>query len=203
MAASNRKSAKLVVVRPRALLQRGQRSQARAKHHLPIRCQQHTHNSNGILELEHQTSSLDAIVVLGGGLTPTGAIPGWGKRRLQTALQLYKHSGEVCPILCLGGGTPHKPAVLSDTGHVVHEGSAYAAHLHKDGVPNKHLLKEVSSYDTVGNAYFSLVIHAIPAKWRRLAVVTSDFHMPRSQAIFEHCFKLAGVGKAKADRSST
>ena len=38
---------------------------------------------------------------------------------------------------------------------------------------------------------------------RRLAVVTSDFHMPRSQAIFEHCFKLAGVGKAKADRSST
>ncbi len=34
------------------------------------------------------------------------------------------------------------------------------------GVPAKHVLKEVSSYDTVGNAYFSLVIHALPADWR-------------------------------------
>lgn len=34
------------------------------------------------------------------------------------------------------------------------------------GVPAKNLLKEVSSYDTVGNAYFFLVIHALPAGWR-------------------------------------
>lgn len=38
-------------------------------------------------------------------------------------------SGGSCPILCLGGGTPHKPPVLSDSGHVIHEGSAYAAYL--------------------------------------------------------------------------
>ena len=34
-----------------------------------------------------------------------------------------------CPVLCLGGGTPHKPAMLSGTGHVIHEASAYAAYL--------------------------------------------------------------------------
>ena len=34
------------------------------------------------------------------------------------------------------------------------------------GIPAKNLLKEVSSYDTVGNAYFCLVIHALPAGWR-------------------------------------
>ena len=34
-----------------------------------------------------------------------------------------------CPVLCLGGGTPHKPAMLSETGHVIHEASAYAAYL--------------------------------------------------------------------------
>jgi uncharacterized SAM-binding protein YcdF (DUF218 family) len=48
----------------------------------------------------------------------------------------------------------------------------------------------VSSYDTVGNAYFSLAIHALPAGWRRLAVVTSDFHMPRSRALFAGVYRL-------------
>lgn len=34
----------------------------------------------------------------------------------------------------------------------------------------------------------------IPRGWRRLAVITSDFHMPRSQAIFEWLFGLQGAG---------
>ena len=44
----------------------------------------------------------------------------------------------------------------------------------------------------VGNAYFALTIHAIPAGWRRLAVVTSDFHMPRTRDLFEAAAGLAG-----------
>lgn len=61
------------------------------------------------------------------------------------------------------------------------------------GVPPQQLLKEVQSYDTVGNAYFSLTIHAVPAGHRRLAVVTSDFHMPRTAATFDFCYGLAGA----------
>lgn len=38
--------------------------------------------------------------------------------------------------------------------------------------------------------YFSAMIHAVPAGWRRVAVVTSDFHMPRSRAIFEKVYGL-------------
>ena len=44
----------------------------------------------------------------------------------------------------------------------------------------------------VGNAYFSLAIHALPAGWRRVAVVTSDFHMPRTAALFRHMYSVAG-----------
>jgi hypothetical protein len=44
----------------------------------------------------------------------------------------------------------------------------------------------------VGNAYFSLSVHALPAGWRRLAVVTSDFHMPRTRALFAGIYGLAG-----------
>ena len=38
-------------------------------------------------------------------------------------------SGGHCPILCLGGGTPHKPAVLGANGHVIHEATACARYL--------------------------------------------------------------------------
>lgn len=42
------------------------------------------------------------------------------------------------------------------------------------------------------NAYFGLTIHAIPAGWRRVAVVTSKFHMERSKALFDVIWRLAG-----------
>jgi hypothetical protein len=50
---------------------------------------------------------------------------------------------------------------------------------------------QVSSYDTVGNAYFGLTIHALPAGWRRVAVVTSAFHMHRTAALFTTMWPLA------------
>lgn len=108
----------------------------------------------------------DAVVVLGGGLTSVGGIPAWGQQRLQTALSIHKETsavshipgllntcccttyrtccknasaGVACPLLCLGGGTPHKPAVLSNTGHAIHESSAYTSYL----------LKHVSSMSIV------------------------------------------------------
>ena len=54
-----------------------------------------------------------------------------------------------------------------------------------------HTYTQVSSFDTVGNAYFALTIHAIPAGWRKVAVVTSAFHMPRTRALFEDLWSRA------------
>ncbi|KAG2432291.1 hypothetical protein HYH02_013014 [Chlamydomonas schloesseri] len=96
------------------------------------------------------------------------------------------------PILSLGGGTPHKGPYLDERGYVIHESTACARYLLDRGADPQLLLKEVSSYDTVGNAYFSLTIHALPAGWRRLAVVTSDFHMPRTASLFHAMYGLAG-----------
>eukprot|EP00887_Chlorella_sp_A99_P002365 scaffold10.g2365.t1 len=131
-------------------------------------------------------------------------------------------------LVLLGAGTPHKRPVLDSGGHVLHEATAYASFLVQRGVPPGALLKEVQSYDTVGNGYFSALIHAVPAGWRRapgrgaaacpegggkgegsggqgrclggptvqrmrIAVVTSDFHMPRTRAVFDTCYALAGA----------
>jgi hypothetical protein len=96
-------------------------------------------------------------------------------------------------VLLLGAGTPHKRPVLDAAGFVRHESTAYASRLMAAGLPAAHLLKETSSYDTVGNGYFAATMHAVPAGWRRLAVVTSAFHIPRTRAIFDTCFALAGA----------
>jgi hypothetical protein len=58
------------------------------------------------------------------------------------------------------------------------------------------LLVQVSSYDTVGNAMFALTIHALPAGWRHVAVVTSDFHMVRGRGGEKHFSMAAGLQPA-------
>ncbi len=134
----------------------------------------------------------DAILVLGGGLTPTGDLPPWVIRRLDAAHYIYSKQPNPIPIVLLGAGTPHKRPVLDSAGFVLHESTAYARYLlEHHAVPAADLLKETSSYDTVGNAYFALTIHALPAGWRRVSVVTSAFHMLRTHAIFDSCFEIA------------
>ena len=46
-------------------------------------------------------------------------------QRLTAAMGL----GRACPVLCLGGGTPHKPVVLGATGHALHEATVCADYL--------------------------------------------------------------------------
>lgn len=86
--------------------------------------------------------------------------------KINYALMKHYSAGRKCPIVLLGAGTPHKRTVLNPAGYVLHESTAYAAYLMKRGVPAKDLLKECQSYDTVGNGYFSLVMHALPAGWK-------------------------------------
>jgi hypothetical protein len=135
---------------------------------------------------------VDAIIVLGGGLWESKEIPPWAERRLDGAALLRAAHPPGPSILICGGGSPHGLPVLDEsTGQVVHEGTAYAEYLmDRWDVPASCILKESSSYDTIGNGYFSAMIHAVPAGWKRVAVVTSDFHMPRSRAIFEKVYGL-------------
>jgi uncharacterized SAM-binding protein YcdF (DUF218 family) len=136
----------------------------------------------------------DAVLILGGGLHADGPPP-WAARRLAGALAV--RAAQAAPpatrLVVLGGGTPHAPPILDSGGYVVHEAAAYAEALLAAGVRPDRILKETSSYDTVGNAYFSATIHAAPARWRRLAVVTSAFHAPRTAAIFDAVYELVGA----------
>ena len=48
--------------------------------------------------------------------------------------------------------------------------------------------------DALGNAYYSLCLHAIPRGWARVEVVTSAFHMARTRAAFEWVWGLSPLG---------
>ncbi|GMH33459.1 hypothetical protein BSKO_01293 [Bryopsis sp. KO-2023] len=134
----------------------------------------------------------EGIFVLAGGFLSDGGLPAWVERRLDASADVQRLQERNCPIVCLGGGTPHKPPILDSRGFVVHESTMCSNYLIANYSINPwSILKEVSSYDTVGNAYFGLAIHALPAKWRKIAVITSDFHMPRSRALFEDMCRLA------------
>jgi uncharacterized SAM-binding protein YcdF (DUF218 family) len=126
----------------------------------------------------------DAILVLGGGVREGGELPPWVVRRFDRALEL----SSTAPIVCLSAATVHRPSPLNPEGYPILESVAGAAHLLARGVSAERIQIEASSYDTIGNAYFSKLLHVDPAGWRRMAIVTSEFHMPRSRAIFEWVF---------------
>ena len=94
----------------------------------------------------------------------------------------------------LSGGTTHRPPPLDENGFPIFESVAAARYLIDRGFPAQRILTEIASYDTIGNAYFSRVIHVAPRGFRRLLVITSAFHMPRTEAIFRWVYALDDIG---------
>ena len=141
-----------------------------------------TKSSNGM-----ESAPFDCILVPGGGSqrgADVSSLPEWTIRRLDAAFAIWQ-SDRSQKILTLSAGTTHRPNYTDEHGFPVYEATSAAWYLHRKGVPLELLFRECSSYDTIGNAYFARVQHTDPAGWRKLLVVTSAFHMPRTAAVFD------------------
>lgn len=145
----------------------------------------------------HIVKSLDAILVLGGGVPESWKEPPvYVIRRADDAvkvIQRHKNLDEVrgtsLPILCLSAGTAHLPQLLSPTGLPIWESTACAAYLAREHhIPNDNLFVETTSYDTIGNAFYARTSHTDLSGWRNLLIVTNEFHMQRTAAIFDWVF---------------
>ncbi len=126
----------------------------------------------------------DAVIVPGGGVRAGGALPPWVESRFEKALEIA-HGAY---IIALSAGTTHRLPPLDANGRPIFESIAGVDYLLRRGYPRDRLLAETCSYDTIGNAWFCRVIHTDPANLRRVAVVTSEFHMPRVEKIFRWIF---------------
>ena len=134
----------------------------------------------------------DAILILGGGVREGGELPYWVKKRLDCAVSLYQ--GEY--LLTLSAGTTHKPPPLDNFGFPIFESVAAANYLQSQGINPQKILTETSSYDTIGNAYFSRMIHVEPREFRKLLIITSAFHLTRTKNIFRWVYGLNSRLKA-------
>jgi uncharacterized SAM-binding protein YcdF (DUF218 family) len=131
----------------------------------------------------------DAIIIPGGGVLADGSLPEWIQPRFQRAVEMQADG----PFLALSGGTHHKPSPLDAAGRPIFEAYAGARFLLERGVPAERIFTEISSYDTIGNAFFARAQHCDVRQWRRLLIVNGEFHMPRTEAIFRWVFGLAPV----------
>jgi len=130
----------------------------------------------------------DVILIPGGGLNAKGQLPPWTIARIETALTHY-HQGSF--MLCLSAGTVHKPPPRNNDGYPIFESRAAARYLLDQGIPENSILIECSSYDTIGNAYFSRMEHVQPARFQTIKIVTSQFHLRRLELAFKWVYQLS------------
>ncbi len=133
-------------------------------------------------------ANYDCIFIPGGGLLPDGFLPSWTIARLDRAISLIPQTRFVA---FLSGGTVHKPPPLDQDGFPIFESRQAALYLVQQGLDPTQLLTEISSYDTIGNAYFSRLLFAEPGKLQHLLVITSEFHLPRIKAAFKWIYGLS------------
>lgn len=123
----------------------------------------------------------------GGGLREGGVLPPWSIARFELAVE--RQTGTEA-FICLSQATVHRPPPLDERGFPVTEAAAGARYLVQSGIEPERIRLEALSLETIGNAAFTRLLHTDVAGWRRLLVITSAFHMPRSRAIFEKVFAL-------------
>ena len=134
----------------------------------------------------HLPSEVDAIVVLGGGLHPSGqflvssSVTSSTLRRCVSAAEVYRRCGEV-PIVCCGGATLRDRPELS-------EAEAMRDCLVLMQIPAARVILEKRSRNTRENA-----THALEILQRRglenVVLVTSAGHMKRAVS----CFNSVGI----------
>ena len=129
---------------------------------------------------------MNAIIVLGGGVREGGVLPQWVQARFDLALSVSDSE----PIVCCSAGTVHRRPPLDENGFPWLECAAGARYAVESGCDPSRLLLEPVSLDTIGNAYFSRVLHADRCRWNRLLIITSEFHMPRAEAVFRWVYGL-------------
>ncbi len=153
------------------------------------------------------------IVIPGGGLIEGGVCPPHTVARITRAVELYNEcqkgqkgqkEEKKCIIFTLSAGTPHKPPPLDSNNFPIYEGAAAAKELLNHGVRQGDIFEENLSLDTIGNAYFLRTIHTdLVPNLRDLHIVTNNWHMGRTMAIFEYVFSLPSTATSTSTITTT
>jgi len=122
---------------------------------------------------------IDAIIVLGGGIKENGVLSQATQNRVKRAVQIFKK-------------TSPKGFIVSGRWSLLYkfipkttEAEAAKEFAIKLGITANLVFPETQSMETVGNAYFAKKLFLEPRHWKRLVIVTSDFHRKRTEYAFK------------------
>jgi uncharacterized SAM-binding protein YcdF (DUF218 family) len=144
----------------------------------------------------------NAIVVPGGGLSKDGTLVPWVQERLRRAHQIYQEVNKIKEangtgneqsstyIVTMCEGIRYSPRDPRGNRTLRLESQLSAEFLKNLGVNASDLITDDLSLDTMGNAYFLRTTHTDVFKARSLVVVTNEFHLTRTKAIFDRIFQL-------------
>lgn len=119
-------------------------------------------------------------VVLGSGLKADGSATPVTEIRAKAAAELLATKGRM-KVICSGSRPP------DDKGdHGTTEAKVMADIIAAEGISPKRTLLEDQSFDTLGNAIFTVDRYLKGKKGGTLYVVTSPFHMERALYLFRH-----------------
>ena len=121
-----------------------------------------------------------AVLVLANGLKSTTELSESTLLRCQKALEVYEPEERM---ILSTGYTINKAPKTNEQGYPVSEATVMARYVAQQGVAPEKILTETHSKDTIGNLYFSRLMHLDPLGIEKVKVVTSAFHMPRVRLI--------------------
>lgn len=130
-----------------------------------------------------QNSTLvDAIVILGGGVDTHGTISAWTKERLEGFLK-SKYRNSHIPLVLSGRYSGFAKDVPK-----ISEAQAMRRYLIRRKSKLGKIYLETKSLDTVSNAIFSLQIVRKHINGKKILLLTSPWHMKRALWIFKKIF---------------
>ncbi len=124
----------------------------------------------------------DVIIILSGGILENASLSDFSVKRAEKGYELFM-KGVSNRILISG-----RWSFLYEYEPKMTEAKAIKEHLLSLGVNKENILLEEQSVDTIGNAYFCKQILA-KKRWKDILVITSDFHVKRTQYVFSKVFK--------------
>lgn len=124
--------------------------------------------------------SFDAVIVLANEMDSNGNLNDESKARANEAVKIFNKNSPKFLVTC---GWNYR----NDTEIKIAE--AFKKYISDDlGFNNDLIMTEPNSRDTVGEAYFTKINLAKPFHWKNLCVVTSDYHVLRTQEIFNYIY---------------
>ena len=125
---------------------------------------------------------LDALIVLGAGLTKKWTLPKEAKERCNKAIgEFHKHNPKY---IIVSGKYSYK---LKKKPHKT-EAKLMKEFLESKGIPSNKILTEKHSKDTFGNAYFTRQYIIDPKRIKNIAIITSDYHIPKAAFLFRKIY---------------